>query len=129
MAAISRHSERAADLSSSLELVDAPVVLGLCEHGLDHRLAFSVEPTAEVAGEHAAHEGVAAAIPAAAGSVALARVGRDQHLGAVAHDVIDLILMPVAAVSNRDPGRLGHTDLLQFPSGGLDHRLEVTEVW
>ncbi len=30
--------------TSPLELADAPVVLGLSEHGLDHRLAFSVSP-------------------------------------------------------------------------------------
>jgi hypothetical protein len=41
-----------------LELVDAAVVLGLSEHGLDHRLAFSVKPAAMVTGEHGTHDGV-----------------------------------------------------------------------
>ena len=62
--------------ASSLKLIDAPVVLGLSKYGLDHRLAFSVEPAAKLAGEHVAHEGVAAAVPAAAGRSALAGVGR-----------------------------------------------------
>ena len=98
--------------ASSLELIDAPVVLGLSEHGLDHRLASSVKPAAELAGEHGAHEGVATAVPAAAGCVALAGIGRDQDLGAHVHDLVDLLLMPVAAVSDRDPRRVAHTDLL-----------------
>jgi hypothetical protein len=92
--------------ASSLELVDPSVVLGLSEHGLDHRLAFSVKPAAVVTGEHGPHEGVAAAIPAAAGCVALAGIGRDQDLSAVADDLVDLLLMPVAGVCERDGGRV-----------------------
>jgi hypothetical protein len=42
VAVISRHSERAADLPSSLKLIDAPVVLGLCEHRLDYHLSSSI---------------------------------------------------------------------------------------
>src|SRR5207244_1443277 len=98
--------------ASPLELADPPVVLGLGEHGLDHCLAFSVEPDAKVTGEHAAHERVAAAIPAAARFSMLAGIGRDQDLGAHVHDLVDLLLMPVAAVRERNPRRVVHTNLL-----------------
>src|SRR5262245_38670247 len=36
--------------ASSLEAIDATVVLGLAEHGLDHRLALPVEPAAALGG-------------------------------------------------------------------------------
>ena len=42
----------------------------------------------------------------------LAGIGRDQDLDAHVHDLVDLLLMPVAAVRERDPGRVAHTDLL-----------------
>lgn len=86
-------------------------MLGLSEHGLDHRLAFSVKPAAVVTGEHGAHERVAAAIPATARCVALAGIGWDQDLGAHIHDLVDLLLMPVAAVRDRNPGRIADADL------------------
>jgi hypothetical protein len=62
------------------------------------------------------------AIPAAAGCLALAGIGRDQDLGAHVHDLVDLLLMPVAAVGNCDPGRVAHTDLFKLAPGGADHR-------
>ena len=37
--------------------------------------------------------------------------------------------MPVAAVRDRDAGRVAHTDLRLARVGGLDHRLELPEVW
>ena len=98
--------------TSPLELADAPVVLGLGEHGLDHRLAFSVKPASEVTGENGAHERVAPASPTPARFFMLAGIGRDQDLGTHVHDLIDLLLMPVAAVGERDPGRVAHADLL-----------------
>jgi hypothetical protein len=42
----------------------------------------------------------------------LAFIGRDQDLGAVADDLVDLLLMPITSVRERDPGRVAHTDLL-----------------
>jgi hypothetical protein len=112
VAVISRHSERAADLPRRWNWLIRRVVLGLSEHGLDHSLAFSVKPAAKVTGENGVHEGIAPAIPAAARCVALPGIGRDQDLGGVADNVVDLIFMPVAAVRDRDPGRVVHTDLL-----------------
>jgi hypothetical protein len=50
--------------ASSLEAIDATVVLGLAEHGLDHRLALPVEPDAALGGQDAAHERVEPAVPA-----------------------------------------------------------------
>src|SRR5680860_348150 len=47
--------------SSALEAVDAPVELRVCEHGLDHPLAFSVEPAPVIGLQHAAHERIGAA--------------------------------------------------------------------
>jgi len=39
-----------------LEAIDPPVELRVCEDGLDHPLAFSVEPAAVIGLENAAHE-------------------------------------------------------------------------
>src|SRR5450759_2573583 len=64
-----------------------------------------------LAGEHGPHERVAPSIPAAARCVALAGIGRDQDLGAAADDLVDLLLMPVTSVRERDRGRVAHTDL------------------
>jgi hypothetical protein len=50
VAVISRHSALQAPQASSLELVDPSVVLGLGEHGLDHRLSLPVERFAFVGG-------------------------------------------------------------------------------
>jgi hypothetical protein len=46
-----------------LEAVDPAVELRVCEHRLDHRFAFAVEPAPEIGFKHAAHEGVEAAVP------------------------------------------------------------------
>lgn len=44
--------------AAPVEAVHAAVVLGLAEHGLDHRLAAPVELPAAVGSQDAAHEGV-----------------------------------------------------------------------
>ena len=46
----------------------------------------------------------------------------------VGHDMVHLLLIPVAAIGNRDPWCLCNTNRLEFALGRLDHRLEVTEV-
>src|ERR1019366_10273429 len=103
----------------------APVVLGLREHRLDHRLSSSVEPAAIVALEHIAHRCVAPTLPTRPGRLALAGVRWDQHLDMlVLDDVVDLLLVPVARVGDRDARSLCNTNRLEFPLRRLDHRLE-----
>lgn len=78
--------------SSSLELVDAPVVLGLCEHRLDHRLSSSVEPVCILGRERLAHRRVPFALPSRPRGLALASVRRDENLHVlVGHDMVEVI--------------------------------------
>jgi len=115
--------------SSSLELVDAPVVLGLCEHRLDYRLSSSVEPVSVLGRECVAHRRVSFALPSQPRGLALASVRRHENLHVlVRHDMVHLLLIRVAAIGNRDPWCLRNTNRLEFPLGRLHHRLEVTEV-
>src|SRR3954452_15028877 len=78
--------------ASSLESIDAAVVLGLAEHGLDHRLALPVEPAAMLGREHATHERVGAAIPAWPRAAAFAGVRRDQDRDPLVDDPFHLLL-------------------------------------
>ena len=56
------------------------------------------------------------------------RVGRDQHLEAVGEQVLDLVGVPVAGVSEHRPRPLGHAGVLEFAQRGVDHRFELPEV-
>jgi hypothetical protein len=57
-----------------LEAIDATVELRVSEHGLDHRLAFSVERATELGGEYAAHVRIGAAIPSWTGTATSAAI-------------------------------------------------------
>ena len=46
----------------------------------------------------------------------------------VGDDVVHLLLIPIARVGNSDSGSLCHTNRLELPLRGFDHRLQVTEV-
>jgi hypothetical protein len=87
-----------------LEASDRAVELDPVEHGLDGDLALAVEAAPVGRGEHAAHEVVEATGPAGTDTLALAGVGRDEHLHAVADDCFDLALMPVPASANTTSG-------------------------
>ncbi len=89
---------------------------------------FSVEPAAVVGVEHAAHEGVGAAIPARPGALAFQGVGWDQHLDPAANDGLHLRLVPVAGIRDHHARPLGDAGALELLLGGADHRLEVPEV-
>jgi transposase len=56
--------------ASSSEAVESAVEFGVAEDRLDHGLASSVELACVLCREHAAHEGVVAAVPAGAGVLA-----------------------------------------------------------
>jgi len=112
-----------------LEAIHAPVELRVREHRLDHALTLAVERGATVGLKDTTHERVETALPARPGALALAGVGRDQHLDAARHDVVDLHLMPVAGIGDDDLRRLGAPDRSQLLFGRGDHRLEMPEVW
>jgi hypothetical protein len=80
-----------------------------------------VKPAAEVTCENVAHERVAPAAPAAATFFVLAGVGRDQDLGARVHDFVDLLLVPVASVRERD--------LIWFIAGHEPLILDPVNAW
>ena len=90
-----------------MEAVDAAVELGVGEHRLDHRFALGVERAALLACKDAAHERVAPALPTGTGALALAAIGRDQDLDAVLDDRVDLLVVPVAGIGERDLRTLG----------------------
>jgi hypothetical protein len=87
-----------------------------------------VERAAGVGREHAAHERVAAAVPAEPGAFAFAGVGRDHHLRAAASDLVDLVVVPVAGVGEYDVRTFADAGGVELALGGRDHRFEVAEV-
>jgi hypothetical protein len=105
-----------------------PRLFGVAEDGLDHRLAATVELAAAFGGEDPAHEGVVAAGPSRSWCLALAGVRWDEDLAALGDRALHLALMPVAGIGQDDAGRLLDADLLQLAAGGVEHRLEVSEV-
>src|SRR4051794_17392050 len=117
------HSPLAADGGSAaaLEAFDRAVELDLAEHGLDRDLALAVELAALGGREDAAHGVVEAARPAGPGALAQPAVGWDEHRDAVAGDLFDLALMPVAGVGQDDLG-IAQLDRAQLALGGPDHR-------
>jgi hypothetical protein len=100
---VSRHCERAADLPRRFKRLIRRLCLVCANTGSTICLVSSLEPAAVVVREHIAHPGVASALSSRPGSVTLAGIRRDLYLGAVADDVFDLVFMPVAGVSDRDP--------------------------
>jgi hypothetical protein len=90
--------------AASLEAVDLAVVLRVSENRHDRLLSLPVDRLPVLVGEHAAHVVIETAGPSGSGLVAQVGVGRDQHLGAVADDVLHLALVPVAGVGDHDPG-------------------------
>jgi len=114
--------------AAALEAVAAPVEFRVGEDRLDHALAFGVETAAVVGVEHAAHEGVKAAVPARAGALALAGVGQDQHLHAAADDRIHLHVMPVAGVGEHDLWERVDPDGGEPSRGRVDHWFQLPEV-
>src|SRR5215213_1700932 len=119
-------ADRAA--AAAFESVEAAVELHLREHGLDHRLAFAVELAAAVAGQQVSHRGVAAAVPVAPRGPLATGVGRDEHLDAAVGDALHLFAVPVAGVGEQHPGRVVDAGRVEFVLGGVEHRLEMTEV-
>ena len=115
--------------AAALEAVEAAVELRVREHRLDGFLSSSVERFAELGLEHGAHERVGAAVPARPGAFALVGVGRDEHRDALAGDVLDLLLVPVAGVGDDHAGLLGDAGRVEFCLCGVDHWAEMSEVW
>src|SRR5205085_4892984 len=97
-------------------------------HGLDERLASSIELLTELRGQHPAHERVHAGVPARAGVGALARVGWYEDLDAASGDVLHLHLMPIAGVRECHGWLLGDSNRFELALRGGDHRLKMTEV-
>ena len=114
--------------AATLEAIAAAVELGVGEDRLDHALAFGVELAAAVGREHASHERVQTAVPAGPGALAFASVGRDQHHGSAAAELLDLDLMPVAGVGEHNLQRLADPSRGELGLGGRDHRPEMPEV-
>jgi hypothetical protein len=79
----------------------AAVALDLSEDGFDHALAFEVELCAPVAGQHAAGEVIKAAAASGAWFFAAVGVGRNERLDALADEVLDGVVLPIAGVSER----------------------------
>jgi hypothetical protein len=98
------------------------------EDGFDHALALGVELAAEVGGEQAPHERVKAAVPARAGALALAGVGRDQHPDSAVDQAVHLGLMPIAGVGDHHVRPRGDARGREVGLGRGDHRFEVPEV-
>ena len=55
-------------------------------------------------------------------------VGRDEHLDAAVGDALHLLAVPVASVGQQHLRRLGDAGGRQLALGGVEHRLEVSEV-
>src|SRR4051812_20654759 len=103
--------------AAASEAAEAAVELHLREDGLDHRLALSVELAAALAGQHASHEVVVAALPVASGGSAAAGVGRDQDLDAAIDDGGHLVAVPVAGIGQQHPGRVIDASVCEFSLG------------
>jgi hypothetical protein len=87
-----------------LESVGAAVVLDVREDGLDHHLALLVERVADLAFKDASHERVETFVASGPGCLALERLGADERLDAVAHELLDVSAVPVAGVGDDDLG-------------------------
>jgi hypothetical protein len=127
VAAISRHSESAAALPRRWKRSILRLYL-VCPKTLDRLLALSVDRPPVLAGEHAAHVVIEPAGPPGSGFVLQARVRRDQHLRAIANDVLHLPLVPVAGVGDHDPRPVAHARPLQVAQRGVKDWLQVPEV-
>ena len=57
-----------------------------------------------------------------------AGVGRDEHLDAAVGDALHLFAVPVAGVGQQHLGRLVDAGRGELALGGVEHRLEVSEV-
>jgi hypothetical protein len=128
VAVMRRHSERQAARPRRAKRSMRRLNLVLAKTGSISCWALGVERGANVGRENAAHEGVAPAVPARAGVVALAGVGRDQD-GDIAHGkFVHLDVVPVAGVGDDDLERVVDPGGVQLALGRGDHRLQVPEV-
>jgi hypothetical protein len=100
----------------------------LGEDGLGHWLAPAVELAAALAGEDSSHEVLVAAFPVASRGPPPTGVGRDQYLDATVDDVLHLFAVPVAGVGQQHRGWFIDVGRLRFALGGVEHRLEMSEV-
>src|SRR5204863_949586 len=91
-------------------------------------LAAAVERATALAGQDPSHEVVVAAGPSRSRCLAFAGVGWDEDLAAVGDRSFHLALMPVAGVGEDDAGRLLDADARKLAAGGVEHRLEVSEI-
>ena len=57
-----------------------------------------------------------------------AGVGRDQHLNPAVDDAFHLLPVPVTGVREQHLGRVVDAGGVQLALGGVEHRLEMTEV-
>ena len=83
---------------------------------------------AAVAGQRFAHLVVAAAVPVAPRGSAAAGVGRDENLDAALGDPLHLLAVPVAGVGQQHRGQRVDAGGRELALGGVEHRLEVSEV-
>ena len=114
--------------ASSSEPAHPAVVFDLPEHRLDAVSSLDVQPAAEIGREDTAHERVHAAHPAGASVLPPQRVGRDEHPEPVSHEMLDLLMVPIAGIGERRPRTLGHANVLKFANRGAHHRFQLPEV-
>ena len=87
---------------------ESAVVFGVTEDRLDRFASLAVKPSAVIGVEDVSHPVIKPAAPATPRAFALAGVRRDQDLEVlVADDLVDVLLVPVARISDDELGGTG----------------------
>lgn len=90
--------------ASSSEPAHPAVVFDLPEHPLDAVSSLDIQLAAEIGGEDTAHERVHAALSAGASVLPHHRVGRGEHPEPVSHEMLDLLVVPIAGIGAKRGG-------------------------